>query len=86
VSDRMGAVVRTRMARSTSAMEGLAGRLDAMSPLKVLARGYAIATRQDGRAVRASQDVSPGDRIAVRVKSAVIDADVIAVRDENEPK
>ena len=58
-------------------------RLDALSPLKVLARGYAIATREDGRAVRAPDDVRPGDAIHVRVLSARIDASVTAVEPQD---
>jgi len=54
-------------------------RLDALSPLKVLARGYAIATRGDGRALRASADVRPGDAIHVRVAFGRIQASVDAV-------
>jgi exodeoxyribonuclease VII large subunit len=55
--------------------------LDALSPLKVLARGYAIATREDGRAVRAASDVAPGDLLRVRVAAASIDAEVRRVRE-----
>jgi exodeoxyribonuclease VII large subunit len=54
-------------------------RLDALSPLKVLARGYAIATRGDGKALRASADVRPGDAIHVRVAFGRIQASVDAV-------
>jgi exodeoxyribonuclease VII large subunit len=46
----------------------LAARLEAMSPLKVLGRGYAIATREaDGRVVRRAGDVQPGDSLRLRV-------------------
>ena len=42
-----------------------------MSPLKVLARGYAIATRtKDGRAVRDASEVARGDEVHVRVGAA----------------
>jgi hypothetical protein len=50
-----------------------------MSPLKVLARGYAIATRADGRAVREASDVTPGARLELRVSRARIDVEVVAV-------
>jgi len=45
----------------------LAASLDAMSPLKVLGRGYAIARREDGSLVKGSSDVSKGDRLKVRL-------------------
>jgi exodeoxyribonuclease VII large subunit len=63
---------------------GLAGRLDAMSPLKVLARGYAIATRADGHAIRDAGEVARGDRVHVRVGAGSFDADVTGVERETE--
>jgi exodeoxyribonuclease VII large subunit len=53
----------------------LAGRLDAMSPLKVLSRGYAIVTK-NGHAVRHASEVAPGDRLRVRVGEGAFDAEV----------
>ena len=48
-----------------------------MSPLKVLGRGYAIATRADGRAIRSPDDVVDGARIAVRLADGEIAAQVV---------
>jgi exodeoxyribonuclease VII large subunit len=67
------------MAERDKEVERLAARLDAMSPLKVLARGYAIATREDGRAVRDAGDVSPGQSISLRVQRARIGTLVTSV-------
>ena len=50
----------------------LAAGLDAMSPLKVLGRGYAIARRGDGGLVRSVRDVSPGDSLTLRVSDGEI--------------
>jgi exonuclease VII large subunit len=47
-----------------------------MSPLQVLARGYAIATTKAGRAVRSGDEVRGGDAIEVRVHAARIEAEV----------
>jgi exodeoxyribonuclease VII large subunit len=59
----------------TDIVVGLAGRLDAMSPLKVLGRGYAIVTRE-GHAVRDANEVTAGDRVHVRVGAGDFDATV----------
>jgi exodeoxyribonuclease VII large subunit len=48
-------------------LAGLAQRLELLSPLSVLARGYAIAHAEDGRALRISSDVKPGDPIKLRL-------------------
>jgi exodeoxyribonuclease VII large subunit len=65
--------------RRAATVDRAMSRLDALSPLDVLRRGYAIATREDGRAVRTSDDVRPGELIHVRVRDARLDATVQAV-------
>jgi exodeoxyribonuclease VII large subunit len=79
LSSRLAVTVRRAMAERDKEVERLAARLDAMSPLKVLARGYAIATREDGRAVRDAGDVSPGQSISLRVQRARIGTLVTSV-------
>ncbi|MBK7950334.1 MAG: exodeoxyribonuclease VII large subunit [Deltaproteobacteria bacterium] len=45
-----------------------AARLDALSPLGVLARGYALVRRaRDGRIVRSALDVAPAERLDIRL-------------------
>ena len=61
----------------------LSAALDAMSPLKVLARGYAIAQRAgDGRVVKACGDVQPGDGLTVEVGDGRILAQVTGTEQE----
>ncbi len=43
----------------------LAASLDAMSPLKVLGRGYAMAQDREGRILKSYQDVAAGDTVTV---------------------
>ncbi len=50
----------------------LVASLDAMSPLKVISRGYSIATHDDGRIIKKISDVSRGDKINIRVKDGNI--------------
>ena len=52
-------------------------KLDAMSPLKVLTRGYAMVAKEDGTIVRSVSDVQPREPIAVRVSDGTIVASVI---------
>lgn len=66
VMDRLpGAVVR-RVERAEHTVEGLSSRLDALSPLSVLERGYAVA-HVEGKTVRGVEDVDVGDALRVRV-------------------
>ena len=81
LSERIEALMTSALERRRARLGALAARLDVLSPLKVLGRGYAIATRQDGIAIRARQDLSPGDVFVVRVATARIEAQVLAVED-----
>ena len=49
-----------------------AAALDAMSPLKVLARGYAVATNEKGTIIRSSSDVVSGEKLLLRVTDGSI--------------
>ena len=46
-----------------------AASLDALSPLKVLGRGYCIAKRDDGTVVKSAADVDNGDKITLRLQN-----------------
>ena len=50
----------------------LAASLDAMSPLKVLGRGYAIAANDKGQLVRSVSNIKPDDKIRLSVSDGVI--------------
>ena len=55
----------------------LCAQLDALSPLRVLERGYAIALHEStGRAVRSRSEVKQGDRLRVRVSDGEFGAKV----------
>lgn len=69
--------IRRRMDLNRRRLSETATRLDALSPLAVLGRGYAIARREsDGRIVRAAGDVSLGDRLELRLASGQIGVEV----------
>jgi exodeoxyribonuclease VII large subunit len=48
-------------------IESCAGRLSAVGPASVLARGYSVTIGPDGRVVRSVRQVAPGDRLVTRV-------------------
>jgi exodeoxyribonuclease VII large subunit len=54
-------------------LQGLAGRLEALSPLAVLARGYSITFRQPGRhVVTSADDLRAGDELETRLHRGTI--------------
>lgn len=59
-----------------------AASLDALSPLAVLQRGYAIAQKQDGTLLRDAKSVSIGDSVRVRLANGTLGARVESIEDE----
>ena len=51
---------------------GTAAALDAMSPLKVLARGYSMAVTAEGKIVRSVRAVNPGDELKLRLSDGTL--------------
>lgn len=69
---RISALHTSRSARLAT----ISGRLQALSPLSTLARGYAVALRPDGPVVRTVDAVQPGDDLRVRLADGHVDARV----------
>lgn len=62
--------VRGRMHFARQRIDTLAARLESLSPLAVLRRGYSLTQRTaDGQIIRAATELSPGDEIATRFAS-----------------
>ena len=55
----------------------LTSKLDAMSPLKVLTRGYALVRTAEGEVLRSVRQVNPEDRIVVSLSDGTLTAAVI---------
>ena len=60
-------ISRSNLDKHRSALGNMAGRLDALSPLTVLSRGYAIVQKEDGSVIKSIKTMKPGDRITIRV-------------------
>jgi exodeoxyribonuclease VII large subunit len=59
-----------------------AASLDALSPLAVLQRGYAIAQSEDGTLLRDAKSVAIGDSVRVRLAKGTLGARVENIEDE----
>ncbi len=84
---RRSEAAQTRLARAGRAI-GERGRLrlaraaaslNALSPLSVLARGYAVVTAADGTALTRAEGVEVGDPVRIRLSSGALTTTVAAV-------
>ncbi len=66
------AVAPREVIRQRERLEALGRRLDVLSPLATLQRGYAIAEWEDGHVVAHAADVESGDALAVRFQDGRI--------------
>ena len=71
--ERIERATRQRLAQWRRQVETQAARLDGLSPLNVLGRGYSLTRREaDGIVVRSVAQVQPGDRLLTRVQHGSI--------------
>ena len=77
---RLDPAMRAMSIDRRNALGTMAAKLDALSPLAILGRGYSV-TLAKGRAVTDAASVKPGERITVRVHRGEIDAEVTGIRE-----
>jgi exodeoxyribonuclease VII large subunit len=74
---RLTGAVAGRRHRADTALRGSAARLVALSPLAVLARGYAVCWNADRTVViRDAAQASPGDRVTVTLGKGELNCEV----------
>ena len=76
VQQRLGLTAHRQLSARQQRFTALVASLDALSPLKVLGRGYAMAQAADGTVLRTSRQVKEGDRIHVQLGQGALDCTV----------
>jgi exodeoxyribonuclease VII large subunit len=62
--------------RRRKELEGAAGKLNALSPLATLERGYSIVRTETGKTVRSARTLHPGDAVDLVFRDGVTGATV----------
>jgi exodeoxyribonuclease VII large subunit len=70
---RLHSSARQRLDRLADRARSAKLQLEALNPLRVLARGYSIVAHGDGRVVSAPAEVSAGERLNVRAAGGSYD-------------
>lgn len=68
LEERMGRIMERRVTAGRHRLALLAGRLQSLSPLEQISRGYGFITDGGGKRLESVSQVKPGDRITVRVR------------------
>ena len=84
--DRLVAIEMHHLSLKTNQFVKLTSKLDAMSPLKVLSRGYAMAMDDGGSIIRSVHDVAVGDRVRISFADGHVDATVNHTEEEKNGK
>jgi exodeoxyribonuclease VII large subunit len=78
LSGRAPGALKQRLAEYRHRLLGRIAQLDALSPLSVLSRGYAIAlSERTGRALLGPEDASAGDSLRIKLHRGEVRAEVI---------
>lgn len=79
---RLIAALQRLVAQQRERFVRLTSKLDAMSPLKVLSRGYSMTFDAQGYVVRSVRTLSCGDRITVRLVDGRASAEVREIQED----
>ena len=76
MGDRLTGAMQFRLEQSRALLVAHGARLDALSPLKTLARGYAVARDESGRVLKQVKQFPVGREFKLRVTDGEVDARV----------
>lgn len=77
LTDRLSRGIRARARAESDTLDGLHRELHAVGPMQVLARGFSVTTTPDGRLLRDSDQVRPGDELITRLHSGTVRSGVL---------
>lgn len=72
---RMEQSFKLKLTENRKTLGSAAGKLDALSPLQTLSRGYAIPVKSDGTVIRSAKTMKSGDEFTLKLKDG--DADCV---------
>ena len=70
------AAIKTRLLEGKSRLDQLAGQIEALSPLAILERGYALVFDSSGKLLKDAARVQAGDEISARLARGGLTATV----------
>ena len=81
LENRAQSAFSQKTTEAKSAFAALCAKMEALSPLRVLSRGYTAVFDGEGRPITAGKNLSKGDRVSIRFSDSTVDATVNGVRE-----
>jgi exodeoxyribonuclease VII large subunit len=78
--DRLLSAETQKLGRARERFVALTASLEAMSPLRVLTRGYSIASGENGACIRSVAELAPGDSLRLRLSDGSADCRVLDIK------
>ncbi|MDX1492294.1 MAG: exodeoxyribonuclease VII large subunit [Pseudohongiellaceae bacterium] len=79
LQQNLGKALKRKMQSSSQLLATTAHRLDSVSPLNTLKRGYSISFNEDQQVIQSSDDVNKGDRIRTKLNQGTVYSTVTSV-------
>lgn len=76
LGQRLETTIGTTLTANRSLLAQRTAKLEALSPLGILSRGYSVASAADGKVISSVNDVGKGDALKLRLSDGTIDATV----------
>lgn len=83
LKNRLAAAQNQSVAQKQQRYIAAVSKLDAMSPLKVLTRGYSVTQTESGEIVRSAGQVKAGDRVRIRVSDGSMTAEILDQQEDS---
>lgn len=82
LSEKLDIIAAKRTDKARAQLAGVAAKLEALSPLAVVARGYGVVTDKDGNGIKSVDDTKAGENIKVIMSDGSINATVVEIKKE----
>jgi exodeoxyribonuclease VII large subunit len=82
LDQRRSTAINTRIKARNESLTVQMAKLNALSPLGVLTRGYSITQAEDGRVLRDASTIKTGDKLNIRLERGKLNAEVLASESE----
>lgn len=76
LGQRLESTIGTKLVNERSLLAQRTAKLEALSPLGILSRGYSVAAKDDGKVIVSVNDVSAGEHFTLRLSDGTVDASV----------